>query len=154
MTGRLLVTTKARPEVEHRTFILRDPEALGSPLEASFDASTDRDRTIRPGPGGVVLTSGGNDFYPAVTVEAWSGPPPPLDGEWDVVEEARFTAPSGTVQVRDLQNAPAGPVLELGPPGSFRVRACSRGRAAAAARIGEDLYYEGVEEWLLQVWPV
>ncbi|MGW0737232.1 hypothetical protein [Streptomyces sp. NPDC002851] len=140
----------ARPRVEHRTFVLKDPRASGSPL----DAPSIRGRVALPGPGGAVFSTGGNDFFPDVTVESWSAqPPPPDDGAWDVIEELDFTAPSGTVQVRDLQNAPAGGELELGPPGDYRLRACSRGRVQAAALIGDDLYYEGVEEWLLQVWP-
>jgi hypothetical protein len=144
-----LGTCTAKPQVEHRTFMLRDPQAAGSPL----DAPEVRNRVAIAGTAGVVLETGGNDFYPAVTVESWSAQPPPPEGQWDTIEDLDFTAPSGTVQVRDLQNAPAGPELQVGPPGTYRLRACSRGRAEAAARIGHDLYYEGVEHWLLQVWP-
>jgi hypothetical protein len=48
---------------------------------------------------------------------------------------------------------PAGPDLTVGS-GRFRLRAHCRGRAEARARIGVDLYYHGVEHWLLQLWPV
>lgn len=148
-TARLLTRCTAWPRVEHRTFVLRDPQAVGSPL----DAPAPRGRVCVPGPGGVVLSTGGNDFYPEVTLEAWSAEPPVPAEPWEVTEETGFTAPSGSVQVRDLQNAPSGQEAELGAPGAYRVRACSRGRAEAEALVGHELYYEGVEEWLLQVWP-
>jgi len=48
---------------------------------------------------------------------------------------------------------PAGPDITLGAAGPWRLRASCRGRGKATARVGVDLFYEGVEEWLLQLRP-
>ncbi|MQA96466.1 MAG: hypothetical protein GEV11_18115 [Streptosporangiales bacterium] len=139
------------PMVGHQLFLLADPQAPGDPLQHGPPRET---RLIKAGPGGVVLRSAGDDFYPEVQVEVWDGPPPP-DGEdvWEVREETDFECPTGRLRLRSVEGLAAGPDLSPGDGGRYRLRAHVRGRATARARLGHDLYYYGVEEWLLQVWP-
>lgn len=138
------------PQVEYRMFVIHDPGA-----EAFTGAVPASGQLLLPEPGGVVVGSGGNDFYPAVTVESWDGAPPPDAGKWDAVEEADMHLPSGRLQAESVLAAYASPIVTLGEPGWYRIRAHCRGRAEAGSRVGRgELYYHGVEEWLMQVWPV
>ncbi|PJE94482.1 hypothetical protein CUT44_30170 [Streptomyces carminius] len=144
-----LAAVTASPRVEYRQFALCDVN------EAGADGGLRPGRIVHPGPHGVTLTCGGNDFYPEVRVELWAGAPPGEDaGDWDAVETAAFTSPHGRVGVRSWDGGMASPELDLGAPGTYRLRAYCRGRAAAATRVGRELYYRGVEEWLLRLWPV
>jgi hypothetical protein len=131
-------------------FVLLDPTDPSGPLDAG---TPDLDRLTLQGPGGVVFGSAGNDFYPAVQVEIWDEPPPSAPGPWDGVETADFESRSGRLRVRSVEGMPAGPDFTAGPPGRYRLRAYCKGRGEAAERIGVELYYHGVEEWLIQIWP-
>jgi hypothetical protein len=99
-----------------------------------------------------VLRSGGNLFHPYVDIEVWSHEPPVAGGEWDEIDEASFTATSGTIRVESLSGQPKTPVT-LERAGPVRVRAHTKGRGEAMERLSMETGYEGVEEWLLQIWP-
>jgi hypothetical protein len=128
---------------------VHDP--AGDPLAGGVPAP---DQLLRPGPGGMVLGTGGNDFYPSVTLQLWGDAPPRQPGTWEAVEESEMWLPTGRLQVGSVTAGSAGPVLVAGPPGRFGIRAHCRGRSQARARIGVELYYHGLEQWLLQVWPL
>ncbi|MEW1926788.1 hypothetical protein [Streptomyces sp. NPDC088360] len=147
----LTVFDEAKPRIEYRQFALVDEGALldvpsGWPTAGQLATGAGR---------GVLLQTGGNDFYPLVQLEAWSAEPAELgQSTWDVNSEADFISAEGTIYLREWDGGlVVGPVV-TGVPGAHRLRAYCRGRAAAQALIGEDMYYEGVEEWLLQVWPL
>jgi hypothetical protein len=146
--ARLQASHQLQPEVEYRMFLVHD--VMADPLAGNVP---DGEWIVHAGPGGVVLGSGGNDFFPAVTLELWSGTPAADPGPWDAVDEADFEVGSGLLRVRAVLGRPAGPDLSVGV-GRFRLRAHCRGRAQARARIGAELYYHGIEHWLLQVWRV
>lgn len=147
----LLGVRTDQTEVMYSTFLLIDPYADDSPLATAVVG--EHRPTVDPGtrPGGATLHSGGNDFLPTVRLESWSGPPPTPDGTWDTLDEVEVEMPSGTAQLSPMDSPPTCKELELGHPGWYRLRACSRGRAAAAAR-GEGEFFTGVEEWVLQLW--
>ncbi|MFP8903928.1 hypothetical protein [Streptomyces atacamensis] len=143
----LVTTATASPRIEYRQFLLRDEEA------PHHSARLRPGHITHPTPHAVVFTTGGNDFYPEVRIEVWTSRPPHSDDQWETVETADFAAPSGRVRVREWDQGPAGDGIDLGAPGTYRLRAYCRGRTEAAARVGQDLYYHGIEEWLLQLWP-
>ncbi|WP_141753669.1 hypothetical protein [Streptomyces luteocolor] len=152
VTSRLLaVVEEAKPCVEYRHFMLLDEDGRidtpeGWPDDAHFAAGAGR---------GVLLGSGGNDFHPLVRIEAWSAEPPQQEaGAWESTSEADFVSETGNLYVREWDRGLVEGPIATGSTGRHRVRAYCKGRAEARALIGKDLYYEGVEEWLLQVWPL
>ena len=70
------------------------------------------------------------------------------------MEESDFQCDTGTVLLCEWDGGPVGDPVDVGRQGAYRLRAFCRGRAQAEALIGEELYYEGVEEWLIQIWPL
>jgi len=90
-----------------------------------------------------------------VCLEAWSGEPESQSpAGWEAVEESDFQCDTGTVLLCEWDGGPVGDPVDVGRQGAYRLRAFCRGRAQAEALIGEELYYEGVEEWLIQIWPL
>ena len=139
----------AEPRIEYRQFMI-----CGKAGEVVLAGSRHEDgHIIKMGDFGLILHTGGNDFYPTVRVEAWPVEPPVQTAKWDVAEEIDISLPSGTVMVREWDGGHASEPLRVGTPGSYRLRAHSCGRNEAAARVGHDLYYHGAEEWLIQLWP-
>ncbi|BBH66661.1 hypothetical protein ACTI_33460 [Actinoplanes sp. OR16] len=130
-------------------FLLWDPANGDSPADL-IPADGD---LLAAQPRGVVFSSAGNDFYPQVDVQVWDGPPAADDTRWEVTAEGAFDAPAGSVRLQALSGNPAGPDIALGRAGRWRLRASCRGRGEVAARVGVDLFFEGVEEWLVQLWP-
>ncbi|MFI7005541.1 hypothetical protein [Streptomyces sp. NPDC050145] len=144
-----VAATEVAPRIEYRQFLLSVSSAPIEPPKGWAKSG----RIAIACEGGLVLRTGGNDFYPTVRVEVWPGEPAALDTGWDVQEEAEALC-DGTVHVRAWDHSPVGTPLEAGFTGPCNVRAYCRGREAAAALIGEELFYNGVEEWLLQLWPL
>ncbi|MGW2223817.1 hypothetical protein [Streptomyces formicae] len=149
--GPTAVVDDAKPCVEYHQFKLVDLEAAidvpdGWPQESRIATAAGH---------GVLFWTGGNDFHPTVRLEAWpTEPAPHADGVWEVSGEAEFVSDTGTLLLREWDSGPVGDPLPVGSPGPYRLRAYCRGRTEAKALIGQEMYYEGVEEWLLQVWPL
>jgi hypothetical protein len=139
-----------RPRVWDGMFLLLDPLHPENPLAAG---APDLERLTLPGPGGVVFGSGGTAFFPTVSVEVWQQEPPPHPEPWDAVEQTGFESSTGRLRVCSIDGAPGGPDFPAGQPGTFQLRAHCRGRSEASARLGVELDYEGIEEWLIQIWP-
>lgn len=144
-----VAAVEVAPRIEYRQFLLSVSEAPIEPPKGWAKSG----RVAIACEGGLVLRTGGNDFYPVVRVEVSSSEPAALDTAWEVREDAEVHC-DGAVRVRAWDHSPVGDPLETGFTGPCHVRAYCRGREAAAALIGEELFYEGVEEWLLQVWPL
>ncbi|WP_033443508.1 hypothetical protein [Saccharothrix sp. NRRL B-16314] len=142
-------TRELWPDVEYRMFVLQDVGGGSTPLTQGIPQP---DRLLLPAPTGVVFASAGNDFTPEVLVQVWPSEPPPEPGDWDDVDEAAFHSPSGRVRLVSVQGAPGGPDIPLYGLGDHLVRAYCRGRGEAAERLGIELFYRGVETWLVQVW--
>jgi hypothetical protein len=141
------------PRVDHRLFILLDPRGPEDPrgtlpaYDEILSTSTSTSGT------GVVFLSGGDMFRPDVTVELWPAPPgPAVDADWDEIAETEFAVPSGFLRLKSLMGGSAGPDLTV-TPGRVRLRAHTRGRGEAMERLSQETGYDGVEEWLLQLWP-
>lgn len=147
------------PDVEHGVYVLVDVRAPENPLARSGVAPGE-DRLVSAAPYGVVLHSAGNDFQPSVelvVLSAEPGPEPDPDAgdgpEWEREETVAFDATSGTIRLASVNGVPAGEDVRLPAPGRYVVRARCRGRAEADARRGRELFYTGVEEWSLVLWP-
>ncbi|HET8660833.1 MAG TPA: hypothetical protein VFM55_17755 [Micromonosporaceae bacterium] len=142
-------TTRIRytPAVSHHTFVLADPYSAETPLTGEPP-----DDLVAAAPGGALFATAGNDFTPTVDVELWGAEPPAAGDEWEDVDEATIDNGSGTARIQNVHGEPAGPDLTLAP-GRYHVRAYARGRSEAAARLGIELFYTGVEEWLVRLWP-
>lgn len=151
MTARLVAAVDDEmPRIEYRHFQFVDQDGATEPP----DGWSDTPGLLASAGRGVLLRTAGNDFYPVVRLEVWSSEPQPQsEGEWEDQDEATFTSETGLGLLREWDGGPVGSPLELGNRGSYRLRAYCRGRAQAEALIGEEMFYEGVEKWLLQVWP-
>ncbi|MFJ2774689.1 hypothetical protein [Streptomyces sp. NPDC087300] len=141
----------ATPRIEYHQFKLVD-------LDGTLDVPNNwpqHSRIATAAGHGVLFHTAGNDFHPFVRLEAWpTEPPRQADGLWEVAGEAEFLSDTGTLLLREWDSGPACDPISIGLPGAYRLRAYCRGRAEAKALIGQEMYYEGVEEWLLQVWPL
>jgi len=149
--ARLVSSDDTEVTIDHRMFVGFDP---AHPLRAPLEAVTHEDEFLVGGQGGAVFCSAGNDFHPSVHVEVWTGRPPhPAPDEWEESAESTFDAPTGIFRIASLMGARAGRDITLGPPGRYRLRAHCRGRGEAMERLGIELFYHGIEEWLIQLWP-
>ncbi|MDI3406211.1 hypothetical protein [Streptomyces cavernicola] len=142
-----LATAHRRPRVEYRQFLLADEESL-----PEFPSWKGSDRIVIQGDRGVLFRTAANDFYPDVSLEVWPDEPPRAEGSWEALEEAVINSQTGRVELREWDHSPCGGPAELGASGRFHLRAYCRGRAEAAARSVDEMHFEGVEEWLLQLW--
>ncbi|MGY4644915.1 hypothetical protein [Cellulomonas sp. URHB0016] len=143
------------PDVEFGVYVLTDVLAPENPLSRS-GGTRGEDRLVSTAPYGAVLHSAGNDFQPSVELRVLSGEPTadPVDagGTWEREATVDFEAISGSLRLESVNGLPAGEDVRLPAPGRYAVRVRCRGRADAAARRGRELFYSGVEEWLLELW--
>jgi len=111
--------------------------------------------TVTGAEGGLVLWSAGNDHYPQVRLEQWSGQPPRDQEEWETEQEVSFsmneTGKLALTAISGGKSKDASPVV-LPCLGTYRARVHTRGRDEAACH-GEAEFYRGVERWLVQIWP-
>jgi hypothetical protein len=135
--------------------VLRGLENGADPQEASAKAPRRKRWTVLAGPGGAVFRCGTTDFHPGVRLESWSAERPAPSGAWDTLDTVGFALRvHGRVQLSESDGHPVGDPPDLGGPGAYRLRAASRGRAAAHERhAAGEMFFHGTEEWLLQLWP-
>jgi hypothetical protein len=103
------------------------------------------------GPGGLLLHSAGTDHYPAVRLELWDSEPLPGLGEGDRIVEVACDL-SDLVRLQSVTATPSPHVLTISRPGPHRARVHA-GRRAETAELEEGSFAEGVESWLIQLWP-
>ena len=132
-------------------FYLQELQAADvAALEASGDTSSGP--VVAAGRGGLRLRSAGNDHYPAIRLELWSGLPPRDAGTWDVTGNTGFTASeTGTLVAMSPFGEESFASIALPALGTYRVRVHVRGQDQARD-MGEATFSHGVERWLLQVW--
>jgi len=137
--------------IEHGQFVLQEVD--GSDIAAVGAGENPDVRLAIGADGGVKFLSAQNDHYPAIRLELWSGPAPRSAGNWDITEEETFTvSATGRVMLMTLMGEESSEEIALPGLGRYVIRAQAAGRAEARAR-GEGAFFEGVERWLLQVWP-
>jgi hypothetical protein len=104
------------------------------------------------GDGGLQLRSAGNDHYPDVRLELWSGAPPRDAGTWEVTTEAGFTvSETGRVAVMSPFGEESDATVTLPALGPYRVRVHVQGQDQARD-LGEATFSHGTERWLLRIW--
>ncbi|MFI1884861.1 hypothetical protein [Streptomyces jumonjinensis] len=104
--------------------------------------------------GRIDLESAGHTHQAVMTVEVWDGEPPAeVPGEWEEQAEAELFSRSGELVVWAVTMGPDEEVVELGQPGvRWRVRVRCGGRARVAELAPLDVV-EGIEVYLVQLWP-
>ncbi|UOZ04882.1 hypothetical protein [Amycolatopsis sp. WQ 127309] len=103
------------------------------------------------GPGGLLLHSAGTDHYPAVRLELWDSEPLPGLGDRDQFIEVACDL-SDLVRLQSVTATQSPHVLTITRPGPHRARVHS-GHRAETAELEEGSFAEGVEGWLVQLWP-
>lgn len=149
---RRVSATKGEVLVAYGQFALQEgggAHAIAIPAPAGAE-----DAVAAGGPGGVHFWSSGNDHYPSVQVEYWSGEPPRSLDDWETTRDETFSV-SGMAEL-DLQGLfgeeSDAATITLPHRGQYRIRVHVRGRREAAER-GEAEFFHGLEHWLLQIWP-
>ncbi|WP_447002385.1 hypothetical protein ACRAKI_21945 [Saccharothrix isguenensis] len=137
-------------DVEYSQFLLQDMARLNS--AATIQPPTAGEWLLAGGRGGVLFHSAENDHSPAVRIELWAAEPGAAEGQWDAMAEDRFEADSTELLLWSITAAQGDHTLTLPAPGTYRVRAYVTGQAEIRA-AGEASFAEGVERWLVQIWP-
>lgn len=141
-----------QPLADGGLFILVDPDApMPWPLQTA--TATDLRRPVVPGESGLGFVSAGRDFFPSVEVRIIHGrPPDPSKEDWDFTGEEAIRVLSGVLSVRSLGGDVAG-TFDV-DPGLWHAAWRVRGRDEAAARSSElQMFFHGIEEWALDLWP-
>lgn len=103
------------------------------------------------GPGALLLHSAGTDHYPAVRVELWDGEPAPATTAWDQILTVTCDL-SDQVRLQSVAATQSPRVLNITRPGPHHARVHA-GRRAETAQLEQGSFAEGVEGWLIQLWP-
>lgn len=114
--------------------------------------------TVGSGLGLVTFHSELEDNEPQVDLEYWSAQPPEPDGPWEVSARDRLTVTGDRLTLASGVSMHEAPHELAIPPGGYHIgvwctgRAESRARELAAIEAGTQL--QGVEKWLIRLWPV
>jgi hypothetical protein len=124
-----------------------DPQAPLAPLV-----------TVGAGLGLATFTSELQDNEPYVDLEYWSAEPPDPDGPWESSARDQLNIGGGRLTLTSGVSMLSAPHdLEL-PPGRYHIAVWCRGRAEARAAeleaIETETLPQGVEQWLVRLWPV
>jgi hypothetical protein len=129
------------PRAEYGTFLVFDPEHWP-------DEAPDSGPGLKALQGGVAVGTTASDFYPSVTLTTDPFTP---EADWTPAGSAPVSVRSGSLVIRSVMQDPAG-TFAL-PPGDYEVAAYSRGGQDALLRTQEELFFRGVEEWVLAFAP-
>jgi len=90
-----------------------------------------------------------------VRIEAWDAEPDSQHSEWEVSDDFEFTCTTGRLALVTVAMGPVSDeTITVGPPGTYRGRAYSKGRDEAAGQFEDrDEVDEGTEQYLIQFWP-
>ncbi|MFD0413732.1 hypothetical protein [Streptomyces sp. NPDC127108] len=104
-------------------------------------------------PGRLSFTSAGHTHSATMTIEVWDQPVPAPPGDWDESELTEMRCTSGQLQARGLTSGPwPDPVRLPDKPETWAVRVVCGGRAEVAEQ-SRDRAVDGVERYVLQLWP-
>jgi hypothetical protein len=150
MEARLVRATEGEVLVAYTLFLLQEDED-GLALD---EIERPDDDVVSGGEGGLVLWSAGNDHYPHVRIELWSGEPPPSQEAWEAGQDTTFAVSvTGRLELTPIFGAaPDARSVKLPRLGSYQARVHVRGRQEARQR-GEAQFFHGIEDWLLRIWP-
>ncbi|MET9002285.1 hypothetical protein [Amycolatopsis sp. Hca4] len=136
-------------DVEYGQFVLQELAMTRSPLTLPVPAGA---WTAVGGAGGLLLHSAATDHAPAVRIELWDGAPAGDTAEWDEVLDLTCDL-AADVRLQSVTATPGHHTLPITHPGAHHAR-IHAGNQRDAGRLGEGSWAEGVERWLIQLWPV
>lgn len=127
---------------------------LGSGFDDFGKPDFRQNRICYASPDLLYLVSASNSHhYATVTLEAWDGVPPSTpDDDWERSEEAELPLREGAVYVSAMAERAVSPILDLGPPGLYRVRVEVSGQAALTA-AGLPTDPPRLEHFRVRLWP-
>ncbi|GAA2254862.1 hypothetical protein GCM10010232_50110 [Streptomyces amakusaensis] len=145
-----------KPWVDFFGLCLQEADGEGVPVRWPGEREMDGEFLIAR-EGRIDLESAGHTHQAAMTVEVWDAEPPAdLPGEWDAEAEAELFSLSGRLRVWAVTYGPDEESVELGRAGvrwRVRVRCAGRTRVAELAPLEEVEEVEGVEQYVVQMWP-
>ena len=104
-----------------------------------------------------VFNSELEDNQPHVALEHWSGQPSEPAGEWEAHTVERLSVEAGRLTLVSGVSALEAPHQLVVPPGPYHLDVWCQGRAQARAAereaIATGTFPQGVERWLLRLWP-
>lgn len=139
--------------VEYGQFCLQDMArmhgATGVPVPAGGDW------LLAGGRGGVLFHSAESDHYPAVRVELWASQPALRDEPFDATGDATFSTDGTELRLWSITAEMGAHTIGLPAAGTYHVRAHVSGQADIRAAEAADpaSFAEGLERWLVQIWP-
>jgi hypothetical protein len=102
----------------------------------------------------VVFLSGAAEHWPGFRFEVWTAEPPDVQEHWAEVDETLVELTEPEVRFWALFGRPLSTPLSVGnEAGVYAVRAYCRGRDSVAAGYPSEESVDGIEQWLVQIWP-
>lgn len=140
-------------DVEYGQFCLQDMAGVHMAVEVSVPPGDDW--LLAGGRGGVLFHSAESDHSPAIRVELWATQPPVRTGPFDATDDATFSTDGTELRLWSITAAMGDEILVLPAAGTYNVRAYVSGQAdIRAAEAAEPASFaEGLEQWLIQIWP-
>ncbi|MFG1807831.1 hypothetical protein [Streptomyces sp. NPDC049040] len=148
------MSVQGRPIVMRRLFVVAG-DATPHPIQEVARVPFDLGRPVWATAHGLVLVSAGNDFYPRVTLESWTGPAvePPADRTWEDLGRFEVGVPAGSMWIEHADGPRVGGPLLLAP-GDYG--GCVFRWADDLVPYEDDLDEEApeqvMEEWLIRFW--
>ncbi|MBO1332625.1 hypothetical protein [Streptomyces sp. VRA16 Mangrove soil] len=123
-------------------------------IGASFDDEPAPDAAFGSGGGSrVVIHSGGHTHTARLHAQVWDAEPPAAPGRWEESQQTQIDAPAGELRLRTY-GAMTPELIALGEAGrTWNVRIQVSGRAEVKKLAALDVP-DGIEQYLLQFWPV
>ncbi|MEV4738634.1 hypothetical protein [Streptomyces sp. NPDC049555] len=138
-------------EVEFHSFSLQEDDDLKVPIPYPDDS--EYKTFLKAFPMRLDFGSAGHTHTAFLRAEVW-GQRPGVDNQprWDEVAYADVETVTGRFGIWAIGRAPD--VIDLGAPGVWSVRATARGRDRVRQLTSDVGPVRGIEQWLLQFWPV
>jgi hypothetical protein len=106
------------------------------------------------GIGGATFRSEATDHYTPIRLELWpADPPADRTTTWDAVESAQFWTDAPQLRLTAVTAEVSDQALIVAYPGRYGIRAHVVQTAPLPTGLGPD-FAEGLERWLIQVWPL
>jgi hypothetical protein len=140
-------------DVEYGQFCLQDMARMHGAAEVPVPPHGDW--LLVGGRGGVLFQSAESDHSPAIRVEVWTAQPPTRAEPFDATDDATFSTDGTELRLWSITAAMGSETLVLPAAGTYNVRAYVSGQAdIQAAEAAEPASFaEGLEQWLIQIWP-
>ncbi|MGC5020296.1 hypothetical protein [Micromonospora sp. DT47] len=149
--ARLTGTAVGRARAAHRLLFI-----LGTDYTSDFVPEFTSDRFCYADRDIIYLTSISQVHEATVILEAWDGEPP-TGPDAESAETTELELTSGRVYVCAMLEVRVSPVLTVGPPGRYAMRAEVAGRAELRERLAYQDMTESlndIEHFRVRFWPV